>query len=191
MIVAPVVLALALNSVDAPALSRGETAPSADTPWEVWMGVLGGVHPDSMGGGAVGELGIDRKVGRYFRPEFDIGLGAYAAPTLVQTHFRIGTRVEYPRRGIVPYLWVAFAHQHESAWSDFVSEPLADLLTLSMHGVNHRSGVELGGGASYDFPRLADGRLAGRVGLRATMVQLWGIGPPRYAELLATLGVLF
>jgi hypothetical protein len=191
MISAHVVLALALAASEGPAVSQAESKPTGETPWELWMGLLGGVRPDSMGGGGIGELGVDRKVGRFFRPEIDVGLGAYAGPTLVETRFRIGTRLEYPRQGIVPYLWAAFAHQHESAWSDVVSDPVADLLGLSTHGVNHRSGLELGAGASYDFPRRAHDRLAGRIGLRATMVQLWGVGPPRYAEVLASVGVLF
>jgi hypothetical protein len=191
MIVAHAVLALTLTAGEAPALSQTETTTASDTPWELWVGMSGGVRPDSMGGGGIGELGMDRKVGRFFRPEIDVGLGAYAAPTLVETRFRIGTRIEYPREGIVPYLWAAFAHQHESAWNDVVTDPVSDLLGLSTHGVNHRSGLEVGAGASYDFPRLANDRLAGRIGLRATMAQLWGIGPPRYAEVLASVGVLF
>ncbi len=186
------VLAVMLGTTEGgPSTDATAAAESKNRPWELSVGVTGGIRSGGLGAVGSGIAALDYKVGSYFRPEIQVGLGAYGAPFELGSRLRVGTRIEYPRDGVVPYVWIAFAHQHESTWTNVRSDPVPLVLGLSENGVNHRSGGEVGLGLSYDIPRFGLDWLAGRLSVRATVTDLLGVGPPLYAELLTSLGVCF
>src|SRR5579871_6693469 len=105
-------LALTLTTLCSLTSSGAVTAaaPAApDTPWEIWAGVSGGVRSAQGSPTGSGLLAADRQVGRYFRPEVQVGLAAYGGGFQVGSRIRIGTEILYPRTGVVPSLWIAFA----------------------------------------------------------------------------------
>jgi hypothetical protein len=161
--------------------------------WEAWVGVMGGMRlADPSGGGAVA-VGFNRKFA-FVRPEVMIGLGAYAAPADMLTVIRIGARVEWPwgERPFKPYLWLAFAHNHESGFSDVAKNPIAQVFGLSEQGVHHRSGAEAGLGFAYELPRLLTDAIRGRVGARLTCTGFFGdTYPPYYLDLTVMTGISF
>src|SRR5215210_1127828 len=89
-----------------------------------------------------------------------VASSAYDAPFDYVIQIRIGSRFELPLAGPwKPYLWTAFAHNHESPVKMVLSDPLGHIFGLSNHGVNHRSGLELGLGMAYEFPRFSPWRI--------------------------------
>ncbi len=179
-----VLVALVLLAV--PETSRSVEPPS----WEAWTGISAGLRPDTRGGGGIGLIGFNRSVGRV-RPELVLGLGAYGGPADLLTLVRAGARFEKRLDRLTPYLWLAFAHNHETPLSNAAKNPLPVALGLSEDGVNHRSGLEAGVGVSYELPPRAPDRLHGRVGVRAAVAQMLGSGPPRYVDLVLSLGIAF
>jgi hypothetical protein len=162
--------------------------------WEVFVGLTGGLRPDSVSGGGIGQLGINRRIFSWLRPELSVGLGLYEGPLDAVIAIRIGARLEWPSDWrLKPYVFLAFAHQHELGWEHAKRDPVGGILGLSSHGehgVNHRSGLDSGLGLSFDFRRIL-GSFGGRLNVRASMVNLLGDGPPRYLDLMATFGVIF
>jgi hypothetical protein len=161
--------------------------------WELFVGVAGGLRTDHPGGGAVGLVGINRRVFSWLRPELSVGLAMYATPLDAVIPIKIGTRLEWPSDAwIKPYLFVAFAHLHELGWEEAKADPITGLLGLSSHGdhgVHHRSGLDSGIGVSADFPHFKGSRFGGRLNLRASVTHLLGEGPSRYVDLIATFGL--
>ncbi len=156
--------------------------------WEIWMGASGGLRPE-RGAGATGWVGVNRRFFGFLRPELALGAGAYSWPGELITEVRAGSRFELVRDGWAPWVSVAFAHHHETPFEHAAMAPASALLGLSEHGVHHRTGVELGLGASLDLPARAAGRLAGRIGAKFAVTQLLGEGAPRHFELQLTMGV--
>ena len=60
-----------------------------------------------MTGGGSGWLGFTYAITPVFRLEIDVGLGAYPTSQDLLTPIRIGTHIEWPREGLIPYLWIA------------------------------------------------------------------------------------
>ena len=169
-------------------------APSPDPPkWEVYSALIGGIRPDaSLGGGGGALIGVNRRLTSWLRPEIAVGLGAYAGPGQLVTLIKIGTRLEWPNDArLKPYLWLAFAHNHEVGFDDAKRNPISSALGLSEDGVNHRSGIDTGLGLSLDLPKGKEAKFAGRLNARASMTNLLGSGPPRYVDLTVSLGLLF
>src|SRR5438045_4114927 len=79
---------------------------------EVRVGLSGGMRPGPMTGGGSGWLGFTYAITPVFRLEIDVGLGAYPTSQDLLTPIRIGTHIEWPREGLIPYLWIALAHNH-------------------------------------------------------------------------------
>jgi hypothetical protein len=160
--------------------------------WEAYVGVMGGMRlADPAGGGAL-SVGLNRKFG-FVRPELMVGLGAYAGPVEMLTVIRIGARVEWPWESrFKPYLWVAFAHNHESGIADVEKNPVTQVFGLSENGVHHRSGAEGGLGFTVALPRILTDLVLGRIGARLTFTNFFGDPyPPRYLDLTVTAGVMF
>jgi hypothetical protein len=121
-----------------------------------------------------------------------IGLGAYSGPGELVTVIRIGTRLEWPGDArLKPYVWLAFAHNHEVGFDDAKKNPVSSALGLSEDGVNHRSGLDTGLGLSFDLPKAREAMFAGRLNVRASLTNLLGSGPPRYLDLTLSLGLCF
>jgi hypothetical protein len=183
--------ALLVSAIDAPEVTE---EPDSTEPlnWEIYGAAMGGLRLSEVGGGGSGVLGVNRRFG-WVRPELVVGMGLYDRPVELLILIRIGARIEWQRDGALkPYLWLAFAHNHESGLEHVKANPVAHILGVSEHGVRHRSGAEGGLGLSYDLPRMWKGRLAGRVGSRLTFTQFFAdTGPPRYLDLSITTGLSF
>ncbi len=173
--------------------STQPAVPPREPPkWEVFMGLQGGLRPDSMGGGGGMLLGVNRQFFSFLRAELSLGLGAYAQPIDVLTMIRIGARLEWPNLGrLHPFLLVAFAHQHEAGIESVKADPIPVVLGLSENGVNHRSGLETGLGLSYDLPGRKGAPVSGRVGVKVSVTHLLGVGSPRYVDLTTLVGLCF
>ena len=186
-------LALAALLASQPSIDAvEEPLPPLDPLWEVYLAATGGFRTDQPGGGGVGAVGVNRRIGRFIRPELMLGLGAYARPTDAVTAIRIGARFELPNQTrFKPYLWVAFAHNHETAFATAIQSPFDHILGLSENGVNHRSGFDAGLGVAYELPRFGRSSFAGRIGLRAVYTQMLGAGPARQVDFTLTAGVCF
>ena len=160
--------------------------------WEVFIGLQGGMRPDSMGFGGGTQLGVSRQLLSFLRAELLLGIAAYSAPVDVLTQIRLGARLEWPGLGrLHPFLAVAFAHQHESGWDHIKTDPIPAIIGLSEHGVHHRSGIETGLGVAYDLRGRKGLPIGGRVGIKASVTHLLGEGPPRYVELTTLVGLTF
>lgn len=157
----------------------------ADAPWLAWSGLAGGVRTQASSPMGEGWIGLSREVVAHVRPEVDLGLGYAGAPQEVLTSMRFGVNLELTRGAATPFLWIAFAHNHESALDAVKKDPLPVVLGLSENGVIHRTGAELGTGV-----RLALGGGAG-VGLRASATALLGDGPPVSLNALGFLSYAF
>ena len=172
--------------------TQPEAPPREPPKWEVFMGFQGGIRPDTLGGGGGALLGVNRQFFSWLRAELSLGLGAYSQPVNVLTMIRIGARLEWPTQGrLHPFVLVAFAHQHEAGWESVKADPVPVVLGLSENGVNHRSGIETGLGLSYDFPARKGGALSGRIGVKASVTHLLGVGSPRYVDLTTLVGLCF
>lgn len=166
--------------------------PREPPKWEVFMGLQGGLRPDSMGFGGGALLGVNRLFFGFLRPEFSLGLGAYAAPVNVLTMIRIGARFEWPHLGrLHPFALVSFAHQHEAGWETVKADPIPVVIGLSENGVHHRSGIETGLGVAYDLPGRKGAPVSGRVGIKASVTHLLGEGAPRYIDFTTLVGLCF
>lgn len=183
------------------AMSLAQPEVSSDVPrwpaspelrrFEVSAGASLGLRPTSGTFGGTGLLSLSARLLPFLRPELAIGYGLFDAPFQLVTVIRIGARVELPLAFPVrPYLWLAFAHNHEVGVDEVALHPLDSLLGTSEHGVHHRSGVELGVGASFDVVQFRKGAVGLRVGVRATAALFLGAGPA-YGDLLTTLGTTF
>lgn len=160
-------------------------------PLRLSAGASLGLRPASGTFGGTGLLSLSARLLPFLRPELVLGYGLFGAPFELVTVIRIGARLEAPLAFPVrPYLWVAFAHNHEVGVDVVAQHPLDSILGTSENGVRHRSGLELGLGASFDVLQLRRGTLGLRVGLRATAALFLGAGPA-YGELLTTLGTTF
>ena len=141
--------------------------------------------------GGNGTLGISVRILSFLRPEVVLGYGLYDAPFQLVTLIRAGLRgelpIEFPVR---PYVWVAFAHNHEVPMDMVAMHPVESLLGTSEHGTHHRTGIELGGGVSFDLVQFRDAGIGLRAGLRATGAIFLG-NDPAYADLQVTLGTTF
>nr|MCU0699820.1 hypothetical protein [Myxococcaceae bacterium] len=159
--------------------------------WEVYVSGLGAFRPDTAGAGLLGGLGVTRELTRWLRLDGLVGAGAMTGPLDVIVTFRVGARLEWPGEARVrPFLAVAFAHQHEASWGDFVQHPVAVTLSQSEH-VHHRSGIDTALGLSVDLPRTRASVLAGRLMVRGGVVHLLGHGSPRALELIVGFGACF
>jgi hypothetical protein len=186
-------LLLLATEPDVP-VPEAEAAEEPEPPppvWEIYVGANGGLRVDQKSGGGGVMLGVNRKFVGFLRPELLVATGAYDAPFDYVIQIRIGARFELPLASPwKPYLWTAFAHNHESAMLAVKDDPLGHLFGLSEHGVHHRSGLELGLGLAYEVPRLTKWKIATRVGTRLTFAQFFGdSGPPRYLDFTMTVGV--
>src|SRR5437899_12719893 len=103
---------------------RDEAFAPMDPPlWEVYLGAIGGMRPDALGGGGGFMLGVNRKFFDFIRPELMIASTVVTAPIDYLILIRIGARFELPLGGPWrPYLWTAFAHNHESAVEDVAKD---------------------------------------------------------------------
>lgn len=184
-------LGLLLASTEAPLVDE-ESVPEPPPPvWEIYVGALGGMRIDERGGGGGVMLGVNRKFFGFLRPELMVASSLESAPIDYLILIRIGARFELPLDGRwKPYLWTAFAHNHESAIGEVKNDPVGHILGLSSSGVHHRSGGELGLGLVYEVPRLTKWKIASRLGARLTFTQfLADPYPPRYLDLTLTAGV--
>ncbi len=165
-------------------------------PWEVFIGVQGGVRPETRGFGGAAWFGVNRVFFGFVRPELMLGAGAYANATDVLTMFRGGVRFEWP--GLQrwrPFINVDYAHQQEAGWEHVKAAPGEVLTGLgglnhSAHAasVRHRNGIETGLGVAFDFPV---GRFALRLTVKGAFTHFFEAGPPNYVELTSMLGFCF
>ena len=156
------------------------------------MGFQGGIRPDTLGGGGGALLGVNRQLLSWLRAELSLGLGAYSQPVDVLTMIRVGARLEWPTQGrLHPFVVLNFAHQHEAGWEHVAMDPVPVVLGLSEHGVNHRSGIETGLGLTYDLPLKKNSIISGRIGVKASLTSLLGVGSPRYVDLTTLVGLCF
>jgi hypothetical protein len=161
-------------------------------PTEVAVGLISGVRLGNSTTGVAGALMVNHQVTRWLRPELVLGTGPWLTPVEMLTIIRIGARLEWPLESRWhPYLWVAFAHSHETDWKDVAANPISSILGLSENGVRHRSGADLGLGLGVDLPKVRKDGMPGRLNVRASVVSLLGSGPPVALELMATAGVCF
>ena len=165
-------------------------SPSARR-FEINTGASFGMRPDAGTFGGTGTLGISFRVLSFLRPEVVLGYGIFDGPFDLVTLIRAGVRgelpIEFPVR---PYIWVAFAHNHEVPMAMVAMHPVESLLGTSEHGTHHRSGIEFGGGISFDIVQFRDAAIGLRAGLRATAAIFLGSGPA-YGDLSVTLGTTF
>lgn len=159
-------------------------------PWEVWVGAAGGYRLQSRGGGFSGRLGVNRQLSTFLRGELELGTGAHLGDQQTLNLMRLGLRAELPGR-LSPYLYLAFAHQHEMSFEHAQEAPLGAVLGLSDHGEIHRSGLDGGLGVVLTLPRAPRTPNAVRVGLRTTLTALLGRGPPTSVDVLFHLGSTF
>lgn len=190
-------VALVLSAAG-PVLYEPVPAPSeveqtvALPPWEIFSGVVGGMRGAQVSPSAGLIIGVNRRVTSWLRPELLLGQGYSVNPRMHQTTLRVGTRLQWPSEGRwVAYLWIAFAHNHESAWDHFLAEPIATLFALSSHGSAHLTGAEAGLGISLELPKRASGRLAGRLNARVIVNRMWGTTIPFRVEGLLSIGTCF
>lgn len=161
-------------------------------PWEVSVGLASNSRPETSSGGMSGRIFLSRKMGSIFRPELQLGTGFYLQDEQTVSLMRLGTRVEWPSaERVVPYLWMAFAHHHETSFEDARRAPLGAALGLSNNGEIHRSGLDLGVGVSLNLPRARLDKHQLRLGLRASGVLLLGQGPKTAIDVLTTIGTSF
>lgn len=171
-----------------------DMTPKVPPKWEVYLGFQGGIRPDTLGGGGGSLLGVTRQIFSWLRAELAVGLGVYTQPIDVLTMIRLGARLEWPTQGrLRPFLAVNFAHQHEAGWEHVKMDPIPVVLGLSeAHGsVHHRSGIETGLGLTYELPTRKGIPVSGRVGIKASLTQLLGEGPPRYIDITTLVGLCF
>lgn len=181
-----VVLAQAQVSSTQPA------GPREPPKWEVFLGLQGGLRPDTLGGGGGALLGVNRQLFSWLRAELSLGLGMYTQPIDVLTMIRLGARLEWPTQGrLHPFVLLSFAHQHEAGWEEVKADPVPVVIGLSEHGVHHRSGLETGLGLSYDVFARRGVPVAGRVGVKVSVTHLLGEGSPRYVDLTTLVGLCF
>lgn len=172
-------------------LSQTPAALEKAAPWEVAVGVVAGVRPQSLGIGGVGAVTVTRSLTSWLRLDGLVGTGVYSGPLDHVIVFRVGARLEWPTTGrFRPFLYVAFAHQHEASWRAFTEHTAHVVLSLSKH-VHHRSGVDTGVGFSVELPKSKSSALAGRISTRATMLHLMGAGTPRSLDLTVMFGACF
>ena len=159
--------------------------------WEIYVGASAGLRVDQKSGGGGVLVGVNRKFINFIRPELMVATTAFDAPFDYIIQIRVGSRFELPLAGPwKPYLWTAFAHNHESAMVAVKDDPLGHLFGLSNHGVRHRSGVDLGLGLVYELPRLTPWKIATRAGARLTFTQFFADPyPPRYLDFTVTAGI--
>lgn len=166
-------------------------SPSARR-FEINTGASLGLRPEAGTWGGTGTVGISFRVLPFLRPELVLGTGLYDGPFDLVTFLRVGVRgelpIEFPLR---PYLWVAFAHNHETQMAHVAQHPVDAILGTSDHGVGHRTGVEFGLGASFDVIQFREAKVGLRVGLRATAALFAGTGTLGYGDLTTTLGTTF
>jgi hypothetical protein len=189
-------LVLLATQPEAPPSPEVEQPAEVEPPppvWELYVGALGGMRVDERGGGGGVMAGVNRKFLGFLRPELMVATSLESAPVDYLILIRIGARFELPLDSRwKPYLWTAFAHNHESAIDDVKNDPLGHLFGLSSAGVHHRSGGELGLGVAYEVPRLTRWKIASRLGARLTFTQfLPDPYPPRYLDLTVTAGLCF
>jgi hypothetical protein len=198
-----VALAVTLAQADAPQVSQ-EVQPKAEekpvaphwpaSPSKRRFEINTGASLSMRGLGTFGgngTLGISVRLLSFLRPEIVLGYGLYDAPFQLVTLIRAGVRgelpIEFPVR---PYVWVAFAHNHEVPMDMVAMHPVESLLGTSDHGTHHRTGIEFGGGVSFDIVQFRDANVGLRAGLRATGAIFLG-NDPAYADLQITLGTTF
>ena len=184
-------LGLLLAASEAPVVEDEAQKDPPPPVWEIYVGALGGMRPDTRGGGGGVMVGVNRKFFNFLRPELMVATSLESAPIDYLILIRIGARLELPLDSPwKPYLWVAFAHNHESPVDEVKNDPLGHIFGLSSSGVHHRSGGELGLGLVYELPRFSAWRIATRLGGRLTFTQfLSDPYPPRYVDLTLTAGV--
>jgi hypothetical protein len=187
------------HTVEAPAVKevekKGEPnfpASSSARRFEVNTGASFGMRPASATTfGGTGTLGISFRVLSFLRPEVVLGYGLFDGPFDLVTIIRAGLRGELPLNFPVrPYVWVAFAHNHEVPMDMVALHPVESLLGTSEHGTHHRTGIEFGGGVSWDVVQFREAAVGLRAGLRATAAIFLGTGPA-YGDLSLTLGTTF
>ena len=168
-----------------------QTARPIEQPWQVWTGLSSGVR--SGDGAAMGEgwIGVSRFVLPHLRPELDLGLGYAGGPQEVLTSIRVGLAYEVELGRVAPYAWLAFAHNHESAWENAKRDPIPVVFGLSENGVVHRTGAEAGGGINLALGRSRGDAVEGVLGLRATAAALLGDGPALAFNGLVSVGLRF
>jgi hypothetical protein len=183
---------LALVVSTAPQSKDLSRAKFTDHPWEVFGGLSATYRPMSAGVGGIGSLGVTRSIFPWLRAEINAGLGLASNPVDELTYIRIGTRLEWPTEMIVrPYVWVAFAHQHETPWESAKAHVVDTALGLSEHGTTHRSGLESGLGLSVDLFARKGLPIHGRVSARVTGVFLLGSGAPITIDASTFVGLCF
>lgn len=188
MVAAGLVAALV---VSAASVSESAAAPEPPPLWEAFIALSGGAQPEYGAFAGTGRIGLNRKVTSWLRPELQLFSGGSNGPNTFFNGIRLGTRLELPREGAIPYLWLGFAHAHETSFENARRAPVSVSLGLSEDGVIHRTGLDVGLGVAWEFSKVRPGTLPGRLGLRASMVSLLGSGAPRTFEALATFGVGF
>jgi hypothetical protein len=175
------------------AASGGEVVAQPETlarPWLLWGGLAPGMRAGRAAGGQ-GLLGLSRRVTPHLRPELDLGIGYFGGPEQVVGSMRLGVNVDLARGPLVPYGWVAFAHNHEMPLMMAKESPFAMVLGLSDSGMVHRSGLEAGGGINAHLPVGPDAPLDPVVGARLSAMGLLGSGPSWSASLIAMIGADF
>lgn len=166
-------------------------ASSSQRRFEIATGASFGLRPSSGTFGGTAVLDISVRLLPFLRPEIVLGYGLFDGPFQLVTLIRAGLRGELPLNfPIRPYLWVAFAHNHEVGIDMVAMHPVESLLGTSEHGTHHRTGIEFGLGASFDVIQFREGAIGLRLGLRATAALFLGTGPV-YGDLLTTLGTTF
>ena len=150
-----------------------------------------GARPGQAAWGGTAAVGVTFRIFSWLRPEVLVGYGLYDGPFELVTLIRAGTRLELPLAfPFRPYLWVAFAHNHEVGVDMVGQHPFETMLGTSENGVTHRTGGELGLGLSYDFVQFRRGAIGFRVNLRASAA-LFTTPGPLYGDLVSSLGFTF
>ncbi len=131
--------------------ARGEADGAPQHPrWALWLNTLGGAHSGGGPGGA-GSLGVTYRILPWLQPELSVGAGALsAAPVDFFNRIVFGVRLNLPREGVQPYLWLAAPHIHEVSLEKAAADPVGAVLSLS-RTVTHRQSLEAGLGINVPF----------------------------------------
>lgn len=164
-----------------------DTNETPDPTWQLWAGLAPGLRLRTTEPAIGGWIGGVRRISGRLHGELDLGTGIAARTGETASGLRLGLRYE-PRFGpFAPHGWLAFAHQHETTWADTKAAPIATIVGLSENGTHHRTGAEVGLGATLALGGTREGA-AFQLGGRLVLAALLGSGPPLSSSLIGWVG---
>jgi len=172
-------------------LASAPSTVAVDRPWQLDLGASGSLAADTRGFGGAASLTVSRRFFGWVRPLAGFGVGARGPGELLNL-IRFGVRLELPwERAWRPFLGLAFAHNHETAFEQVREAPLAAALGLSDHGTNHRSGLDTSLGVNVELPSRPDAGATGVAGVSLSAAAMAGTGPVWTVAMNAWVGLAF